>query len=330
MLIHYFTISSALWRHGFFKCSPVLTDSAMSTCDSSLEAAHSKDQFRQQPPSYSCLRSRFSHVWLFKTLWTVACLAPLSMGFSRQAYWSGLPFPPPGDPPDPRDPTHLLLPGSLPIAPPGKPMRCFDFPSLCLWPLLRSFKASLSQFSGNSFPSLLLVSFLPFVGILNFIILGPFSQTILRASAQPPSLFCLCVWHDLGSTLSPSPARGDWLRRWCRRAGSQVLRFLANRPGSPLWNCPNKGRRACPVWILEGNWCLPHPLPAPTLAGTDSWTRVHALTSYQEVPGGAWGLAAPALLAELGTHPQLAATCNPSCLLATWAQSPSTRAHPLL
>ena len=36
------------------------------------------------------------------TPWTVACQAPLSMGFSMQEYWSGLPCPPPGDPPDPR------------------------------------------------------------------------------------------------------------------------------------------------------------------------------------------------------------------------------------
>ena len=35
------------------------------------------------------------------TPWTVACQAPLSMGFPRQEYWSGLPFPPPGDLPDP-------------------------------------------------------------------------------------------------------------------------------------------------------------------------------------------------------------------------------------
>ena len=35
------------------------------------------------------------------TPWTVACLAPLSMGFLRQEYWSGLPFPSPGDLPDP-------------------------------------------------------------------------------------------------------------------------------------------------------------------------------------------------------------------------------------
>ena len=33
----------------------------------------------------------------FATLWTVACQAPLSMAFSRQEYWSGLPFPPPGE-----------------------------------------------------------------------------------------------------------------------------------------------------------------------------------------------------------------------------------------
>ena len=36
-----------------------------------------------------------------ETLWTVACQSPLSMGFSRQEYWSGLPFPSPGDLPNP-------------------------------------------------------------------------------------------------------------------------------------------------------------------------------------------------------------------------------------
>ena len=42
-----------------------------------------------------------SRVRLFVTPWTVAYQAPLSMGFSRQEYWSGLPFPSPGDLPDP-------------------------------------------------------------------------------------------------------------------------------------------------------------------------------------------------------------------------------------
>ena len=41
------------------------------------------------------------YVWLFATPWTVAYRAPLSMGFSKQEYWSGLPFPSPGDLPDP-------------------------------------------------------------------------------------------------------------------------------------------------------------------------------------------------------------------------------------
>ena len=42
----------------------------------------------------------FNHVWLFSTPWTVSCQAPLSMGFSRQECWSGLPFASPGDFPD--------------------------------------------------------------------------------------------------------------------------------------------------------------------------------------------------------------------------------------
>ena len=56
-----------------------------------------------------CVLSRFSHVWLFESLWTVAHQAPLSMGFSSQEYWSGLPCPSPGDLPNPR-----IEPASLP------------------------------------------------------------------------------------------------------------------------------------------------------------------------------------------------------------------------
>jgi len=55
--------------------------------------------------------SHFSHIQLFATLWTVACWAPLSMGFSRQEYWSGLPSPPPGDLLHPGiEPTSLVSP----------------------------------------------------------------------------------------------------------------------------------------------------------------------------------------------------------------------------
>ena len=51
--------------------------------------------------SCACVLSHFSCVWLFATPWTVAHQAPLSMGFSRQEYWSGLPCSPPGDHPNP-------------------------------------------------------------------------------------------------------------------------------------------------------------------------------------------------------------------------------------
>ena len=45
--------------------------------------------------------SRFSHAWFFATLQTVDCQGPQSIRFSRQEYWSGLPFPSPGDLHDP-------------------------------------------------------------------------------------------------------------------------------------------------------------------------------------------------------------------------------------
>ena len=65
-----------------------------------------------------------SRVHLFATPWTVAYQAPPSMGFSRQEYWSGLPFPSPGDLPDSRiEPgSPALQADALPSDPPGKPL----------------------------------------------------------------------------------------------------------------------------------------------------------------------------------------------------------------
>ena len=54
-----------------------------------------------------------SHIWLFATPWTVARQAPLSMGFSRQKYWSGFPCPPPGDLPHPGIESMSLMSPSL-------------------------------------------------------------------------------------------------------------------------------------------------------------------------------------------------------------------------
>ena len=81
--------------------------------------------------SFLCV-SMLSHVWLFVTPWTIACQAPLSMGFSKQEYCSGLPCPPPGNLPNPeikpyQDTRHPLVSSALAggvciIALPGKPI----------------------------------------------------------------------------------------------------------------------------------------------------------------------------------------------------------------
>ena len=69
------------------------------------------DFIRMQFFVAKCVLSHFSHVWLFATLRTVACQVSQSIRFSRQEYWSGLPCPHPGDPPDPGiEPTSLMSP----------------------------------------------------------------------------------------------------------------------------------------------------------------------------------------------------------------------------
>ena len=70
-----------------------------------------------------------SRIRLFATPWTIGYQAPLSMGFSRQEYWSGLPFPSPGDLPDPgiepRSPAFQA--DALTSEPPGKHQRIDAF-----------------------------------------------------------------------------------------------------------------------------------------------------------------------------------------------------------
>ena len=71
--------------------------------------------------------SRFRHVRLFATLWTVALQAPLSLGFSGQESWSGSSCPPPGDLPNPGiEPASPVTPAlqvdSLPLSHQGSPV----------------------------------------------------------------------------------------------------------------------------------------------------------------------------------------------------------------
>ena len=69
-----------------------------------------------------------SRVRLFATPWTVAYKAPLSTEFSRQEYWSGLPFPSPGNLPNPGiEPRSLALQAdALPSEPPGRSINSFQ------------------------------------------------------------------------------------------------------------------------------------------------------------------------------------------------------------
>ena len=68
--------------------------------------------------------SCFSHVRLFVTVWSIALQSPLCMGFPRQEYFSGLPFPPPRNLPDPGiEPVFPTLAGGFfTTEAPGKPL----------------------------------------------------------------------------------------------------------------------------------------------------------------------------------------------------------------
>ena len=95
----------------------------------------------------ACMVSRFSRVRLCAIPWTVAPQAPLYVGFSRQDYWNGLPFPSQGNLPDPgMEPVSLKSPASasssLPLEPPGKP----EFLDATFWGECKE-----SEFSEKSF-----------------------------------------------------------------------------------------------------------------------------------------------------------------------------------
>ena len=82
-------------------------------------------------PNLHAPAQSLSCVQLFMIPWTVVHQAPLSMGFSRQEYRSGLPFPSPGHPPDPeiKFGSPALQEDSLPSEAPGKPRGTITMPS---------------------------------------------------------------------------------------------------------------------------------------------------------------------------------------------------------
>ena len=104
--------------------STKITTSCLPTIESKTLEPTKKDTLHprtKEKPQQNCKVKSLSCVWLFATRWTVAYQAPLSMGFSRQEYWSGLLFPSPGGLPNPgikpRSPT--LEGDTLTSEPPG-------------------------------------------------------------------------------------------------------------------------------------------------------------------------------------------------------------------
>ena len=94
-----------------------------------LPLAVTLDKSKVTPPSVKCIKVKvkvksLSRAQLFATSWTIAYQAPQSMGFSRQEYWSGLPFPSPGDLPNPgiEPGSPALQTDALLSAPLGKPI----------------------------------------------------------------------------------------------------------------------------------------------------------------------------------------------------------------
>ena len=85
-----------------------------------------------------------SHFRLFATPWTIAYQNPPSMGFSRQEYWSGLPFPSPGDLPDPgiEPGSPALQADALPSEPPGRSLYTFTFSQILVDSRVKSLSAT--------------------------------------------------------------------------------------------------------------------------------------------------------------------------------------------
>ena len=136
------------------------------------------------------------HVRLFVTLWTVARQVPLSVGFSRQEYWSRLPCPLPGDLSDAE-----ITPGSpalqadcLPPEPPGKPLL---FPSLSFI-LLSLFQSQLKQHcwfweDAWSLPITTLSYFHPSSHCICLFIISHSQQTVSSMKTMPYTLVYPCT-----------------------------------------------------------------------------------------------------------------------------------------
>ena len=135
--------------------------------NSAMATGLEKVSFHSNPKERQCQRmlkvkvkvKSLSRVRLFATLCTVVYQAPLSMGFSRQEYCSGLPFPSPGDLPDPGiEPRSPALQADALISqPPGKPQECSNYCTIALIShaskvMLKTLQARLQKYVNRELP----------------------------------------------------------------------------------------------------------------------------------------------------------------------------------
>ena len=100
----------------------------MKRCSTLLIIKETNQNYNEISPHTSQNKvESLSPVGLFAAPWTVTYQAPLSMGFSRQEYWSGLPFPSPGNLPNPgiKPASPALQADALPSEPPGEPLKVY-------------------------------------------------------------------------------------------------------------------------------------------------------------------------------------------------------------
>ena len=178
--------------------------------------------------------------WLFVTPWTVAYQAPLSMGFSRKEYWSGLPFPSPGSPPNPgiKPRCPALQPDALPSEPPGKSSVCYCryYNSECLCAY-----SCISHSDHCLWAKILDGKLLAYFTSLNYLH-GP-------TPGSSPSNSSLSLWPLLEGA---SPDSG--LLSHTRASPPQPWHYWDSRP----YNCLSWGL----FWPLQG--VQKHPWPPPT------------------------------------------------------------------
>ena len=192
-----------------------------------------------EAPSASCDMKLLSHAQLFATPWIVAYQAPPSIGFSRQEYWSGLPFPSPGDLPNPEiEPWSFTLQAdTLPSKPPGKPISFLGWPNT----------AENSSYWHSRAPNL-----------------GPscLSDYVLH------SIFSQASYTQLLSSKQTSPQTicQRWPLLFIHSGVSNSLR--PHGPQHARLPCPSLSLRACSNSCPLSQWC--HPTTSSSVISSSS------------------------------------------------------------